>query len=101
MNTNVGEMPLDIFSDYVSDILGGDWSWEYLVPLLNWQGYVIRVAFHHGLWYGNGCGFNNAENGLGWSGVCYLYGNGLMKYPMDSGDGTYVGNGYSHNLYEY
>lgn len=32
MNTNVGDMPLDIFSDYVSDALEQEWRWEYLVP---------------------------------------------------------------------
>jgi hypothetical protein len=35
MNTNVGEMPLDIFSDYISDILGEEWTWEYLILILN------------------------------------------------------------------
>jgi hypothetical protein len=31
INLNVGEMPLDIFADYISDILGQEWSWEYLL----------------------------------------------------------------------
>jgi hypothetical protein len=35
-NINVGDMPLDIFSDYISDILGQEWSWEYLNVALNW-----------------------------------------------------------------
>jgi hypothetical protein len=35
-NTNVGDMPLDIFSDYISDTLGEEWSWEYLSVALNW-----------------------------------------------------------------
>lgn len=101
MNTNVGEMPLDIFSDYISDILEEEWTWEYLVPLLNWQGYILRSGDFYNMWFGNGHGFNNAENGLGWSSIGILYGNGLMKAPMDRDDGTYTGNGYCHNRYEY
>jgi hypothetical protein len=35
INTNVGEMPLEIFGDYVSDILDDDWNWLYIIPYLN------------------------------------------------------------------
>jgi hypothetical protein len=35
MNLNVGNMPLDIFGDYVSDILGVEYNWIYLVPITN------------------------------------------------------------------
>lgn len=35
LNTNVGDMPLDIYSDYVGDSLGIDFFWEYIVPVFN------------------------------------------------------------------
>jgi hypothetical protein len=98
MNTNVGEMPLDIFSDYISDILEEEWCWEYLIPLSNWQGYVLRSGDYYNMWFGNGHGFNNAEIGLGWFGVEVSYGDGLSSC---FGDETYTGNGYCHNPYEY
>lgn len=34
MDTNVGEMPLEIFGDYTSDCLGMDFPWIYMVPLI-------------------------------------------------------------------
>jgi hypothetical protein len=34
MNDNVGEMPLEIFGDYVSDCLDMDFPWVYMVPLI-------------------------------------------------------------------
>ena len=34
MDTNVGDMPLEIFADYTADCLGMDFPWEYLVPLI-------------------------------------------------------------------
>jgi hypothetical protein len=39
LNTNVGDMPLDIFADYISDTLGEEWSWEYLLFAVNGFGY--------------------------------------------------------------
>jgi len=40
MDTNVGEMPLDIFSDYTSDQLNEEWSWEYLALVFNDKGNI-------------------------------------------------------------
>jgi hypothetical protein len=67
MNTNVGDMPLDIFSDYVSDCLGEDWSWEYIIPILN--GY-IPPAF---LDVGHGVGYGVGGDTASWF---LVYGNG-------------------------
>jgi len=30
MNTNVSDMPLEIFGDYISDCLGIEFTWEYM-----------------------------------------------------------------------
>jgi len=35
MNTNVSDMPLEIFADYTSDMLDQEWHWEYLFPIIN------------------------------------------------------------------
>lgn len=48
METNVGDMPLDIFADYVSDILGEEWSWEYLALVINGQNSVPQYTLNSG-----------------------------------------------------
>jgi len=30
MDTNVGDMPIEIFGDYISDCLDEEWNWVYL-----------------------------------------------------------------------
>jgi hypothetical protein len=80
MDTNVGEMPLDIFSDYVSDILGEDWSWEYF-GIIVWAytnfdfqyignegsgyGMIHQIIFNRGNGYvaNKGYGFTFTGNG--------------------------------------
>jgi hypothetical protein len=55
MNDNVGEMPLYIFADYVSDILGEEWSWEYFTLIVNDQGYNLQyTSIHRGFGWGHG-----------------------------------------------
>jgi hypothetical protein len=49
MNTNVGEMPLDIFSDYVSDIGEQEWNWIYFLVIYGKDGYNS-----HGRGWGHG-----------------------------------------------
>jgi hypothetical protein len=49
LNTNVGDMPLDIFSDYVSDILDQEWCWEYFLVIYGRDGYNS-----HGRGWGHG-----------------------------------------------
>jgi hypothetical protein len=41
MIDNVGDMPLDIYSDYVSDTLGEEWSWIYFTPVFNGNGWAF------------------------------------------------------------
>lgn len=66
METNVGDMPLDIFCDYVSDTLGEEWSWEYFSVIINGPTYhSFRKAHGVGnLRHGHGLG-NGANNSMG------------------------------------
>jgi len=83
---NVGEMPLEIFGDYLTDILNEEWSWEYLALTFNFNGTP-----------GSTFGIGNSLNGLRYNWHC---GDGLtndfshMKQDCDYGDG------YSYNLGE-
>jgi hypothetical protein len=75
LNTNVGDMPLDIFADYISDVLGQEWNLEYLITAINDNGH---------------------ENGYGW-GYCIVFGNGNRwgyGYENGYGSGDGFGNGY-------
>jgi hypothetical protein len=66
MNTNVGDMPLDIFCDYVSDILGEEWSWEYFGLILNWHD-QLKNNYGNGMrMYELGCGYNNEADSFGY-----------------------------------
>lgn len=73
MNTNVGDMPLEIFGDYVSDCLSIDFPWEYMfVPTaLGYRSSWNHLAYHD----------NNYKIGIG-SWYCYRdsrgYGGGLF-----------------------
>jgi len=60
MNTNVGDMPIEIFGDYVSDTLGIEFTWEYMSCLFNDDGIGSRKAHGNGTIYNNNC-----ENGNG------------------------------------
>jgi hypothetical protein len=101
MNDNVGEMPLDIFSDYISDILGEEWNWQYLILAINetddgcgQQGNGDGVVYdYHRM--------NNLAYGYG-----YISGDGF-GYGLVSGAGfeldfnyiqgaTGIGDGYNH-----
>lgn len=44
MNLNVGDMPLDIFGDYVSELLESEFSWEYLGVILNGVCYGFKYG---------------------------------------------------------
>jgi hypothetical protein len=84
LNTNVGDMPLDIFADYTSDTLEQEWSWEYLACLVNDAQMALfyeygNSTFSHSWYYGNGViygyhdwlnnGYNEIAQG---NGVGYL-----------------------------
>jgi hypothetical protein len=109
MNTNVGDMPLDIFSDYISDILGEDWSWIYLTLVVNDQGYDLKenrfngYGWAHG--YENGFRDNFNYNAFGCgkyvgfaTGIGYEY-QAVNVREFAKGSGNYIfnkGNGYVH-----
>lgn len=57
LNTNVGDMPLDIFSDYLTDTLDQEWHWEYLALAINGQGYSNNIE--HEI---HGCGFQTIDH---------------------------------------
>lgn len=60
INTNVGDMPLDIFSDYLSDTLNEEWYWQYLIALPN-DGNSLGC---HDFWTGNGFYYNTEGHGF-------------------------------------
>jgi hypothetical protein len=79
LNTNVGDMPLDVFSDYVSDILDEEWCWIYLIPTMNYEGH------YHGLGCGNGLiHIPVLEN---------IYGHGFIHDDDQFGDTDGFGDG--------
>jgi hypothetical protein len=109
LNTNVGDMPLDIFSDYISDTINMEWNWQYLVLAINDGGLDRNNAYGQGysyhfsvIEYNNEIirGYGNG-NGSGYGVIC-AYGNGTGDgngnngeyLVMDSGHGVdHKGNG--------
>jgi hypothetical protein len=73
INTNVGNMPLDIFSDYISDILDEEWNWLYLTVNTNYDG--NRVGYGLGYGFGYGYRYNNLGNPINGSGDGFEYGH--------------------------
>jgi len=69
MNTNVGDMPIEIFGDYVSDFFDIEYSWEYLIPIVN--GFCFSLENRDDI----GCNF----------------------YHMHYGDAYYPTLGHGHN----
>jgi hypothetical protein len=71
-NTNVGDMPLDIFSDYVSDILGEEWYWEYLPFTINANNIGFNIGDSNtsddGNWEDLSTGDGYGDTGFGQSG---------------------------------
>lgn len=66
MIDNVGDMPLDIYSDYISDILGEEWSWEHLSLSFNWYD-QLKNNYGNGMrMYEFGCGYNNEADSFGY-----------------------------------
>jgi hypothetical protein len=97
MNDNVGEMPLDIYSDYVSDTLGIFFPWEYLVPLICELGFQTGNGYGCGIYYSDAMSLDCCRG----NGNFYGYNRGhsyryitahLQTYKM--GNGTFhIGNG--------
>lgn len=111
-NTNVGDMPLDIFSDYILDTINQEWDWIYLLPILNFDCYGFRIdsqklfgskgqgngigGYSNGIGYHIGINFYNAYgDGLGYGDAVESYGNG---FGYEGNDGIETnGNGFHHN----
>jgi hypothetical protein len=103
MNTNVGDMPLDIFTDYISDTLGEEWSWEYLAIIVNYHGYNrIEVKRENVSSDGDAYGYNLLSGfgpfrvNAGGSGIWHhigttSYGNGANNTNLNG-----YGNGSEH-----
>jgi len=96
---NVGEMPMEIFGDYVSDCLGMDFPWEYIVPILN------SYEYRRSLWrrYGDSKRLGDLGHGFGvsyWTqmgcGLAHLY--GVANYC--SGHGMFENRGCSPHIAE-
>jgi hypothetical protein len=106
-NTNVGDMPLDIFSDYISDTLDYECNWEYLIIAVNDFprdfGFIGRGSgtnnYYNGIGYHSGINSRDAfGNGIGYgeeyeSGI-EIFGNGF-GYQDSEGIGS-TGNGFYH-----
>jgi hypothetical protein len=99
LNTNVGDMPLDIFSDYISDILGKEWSWEYLVLAINGNSYGAGNGYGQGnQWHEDdydteGLDHNGLGHGFGYGegyGYGYNYVSSIIKFGHGFG---HKGNG--------
>lgn len=95
MDTNVGDMPLDIFCDYVSEILGEEWSWEYIVPILNDYGCNYRIPYGHGRTCTGTLGIDvRLYSGcLGAMGHGYRIGRHNNGQGFELGAGSGMGNG--------
>lgn len=87
MNDNVGEMPLEIFGDYISDNLGMDFPWVYLIPILNggsYSNYLGDIGEGFGYGYTDFGTMTGLGNGHGNVDYCYL------------GFGSKQGRGHDH-----
>jgi len=69
MNDNVGEMPIEIFGDYVSDCLDIEFPWEYLALVSNGDP-------HHGIASGD----NDTVHDIKGNGEDFQYANELQEW---------------------
>jgi len=87
MNDNVGDMPIEIFGDYVSDTLGIEYDWIYCIPILNIYGCSYQLEMPDVLM------------------MKYINGHGLPKYSdhtrkaVGSGANTFFGMGMTSPTY--
>lgn len=106
LNDNVGDMPLDIFSDYVSDVMEEEWSWIYLTPIFNYHrnGIIDPFTTGSGTNYnlGNCWGYTLSwdEN---YSALGYGFTHGYTPYVNNLAEGCgsnqhNLGNGFFHSL---
>jgi len=59
MNTNVSDMPIEIFADYTADMLDQEWDWTYIVPTLNDNGVANEYVNN----FGSGSGYMSHYSG--------------------------------------
>jgi len=105
MNDNVGDMPLEIFGDYVSDCLNIDFTWEYIVPMLSHLDFGVGFGFGFGIGY-NDYGYEGDDYTAGCGdGTFYSYGNVGANHAIACGFYDYrgmrirwyrFGNGHQH-----
>lgn len=108
LNTNVEDMPLDIFADYISDALEQEWNWTYLACLLNdaqlalFQEYG-NSCFGHSWYCGNGAsdGYHDYYNSEIYE-IAYGSGMGYIdskKFARGCGNGCLgeLGFGYGND----
>lgn len=90
MNTNVGDMPIEIFGDYVSDSLGVEFPWEMLTPMFNGEndiknqrgsGWWYNYDYGHGDIYGTegAWGDGQGEIGCGAGSFCVFFCDGIAQ----------------------
>jgi hypothetical protein len=85
---NVGDMPLDIFCDYIQDTIGEEWIFEYFAPITNGANYPRTMT------RGFGYAINNTgdDYSRGTIGYGNGYGNDIMQEYV-GGDGLNHGSG--------
>lgn len=88
MNLDIGDMPIDIFCDYISDILEEYWSWEYLL--------VNTYSFHSQFTENNGDGDQNM-NGEYNDDTGNGGGIGIMNFGSGHGFGYEYNQGHGNN----
>jgi hypothetical protein len=98
MNTNVGDMPLDIYSDYISDSLGIDFPWEYIVPVFNVPNLLWQLDEYHIL--GDGYGYHAYVRKNMKNLILIAKGSGneynlLQESDSNIGNGLFFGYGYN------
>jgi hypothetical protein len=96
INTNVGEMPLEIFGDYISDCLGMDFPWEYMfVPsALGYRSCWNHLAFQdENTMFGIG-GWYSYRDSRGYGGGLFGQNKG---YGVGASSNNSPGNGFCLN----
>lgn len=82
MNDNVGEMPLEIFGDYTSDMTEQEWSWEYFFLPCNGGGYHFGSSDEFTACYRNARATTGFEDSFGYGREVYAYGSGGSEYNI-------------------
>jgi hypothetical protein len=93
LNTNVGDMPLDIFCDYTSDILDEEWIIEHFIP-----SFGEAISTHSRFNYGEGkITTTEAIYGDG-NTILETYGDGDASYGTIGGEAKGKGSQCRDNI---